>query len=84
MSAPGSLQPALHRSLLRIQELPPGSVVLDRFGDAWQSATGYGPVGSTYATGYWYRAYGDSTEVSTWEVAQSGPMKVLYKAEVRA
>lgn len=84
MSARGSLQPALHRSLLRMQGLAPGSVVLDRFGNAWQSATGYGPIGSTYATGYWYRAYGDDTEVNTWEAAQYGPMKVIYEAEVRA
>lgn len=84
MSARGSLQPALHRSLLRMQDLPPGSVVLDRFGNAWQSARGYGPVGSTYATGYWYRAYGDDTEVSAWEAAQSGPMKVIYEAEVES
>lgn len=84
MSSRGSLQPALHRSLLRMQDLSPGSVVLDRFGHAWQSARGYGPLGSTYATGYWYRAYGDDTEVSTWEAAQHGPMTVIHEAEVRA
>lgn len=84
MSAPrGSLHPALHRSLLRMQDLPPGSVVLDRFGDAWQSARGYGPLGSTYASGYWYRAYSDDSEVSTWAAAQYGPMTVIHEAEVR-
>lgn len=84
MSTRGSLHPALHRSLLRMQDLPPGSVVLDRFGDAWQSARGYGPFGSTYATGYWYRAYGDDSEVSTWEAAQYGPITVIHEAGVRA
>lgn len=84
MSTRGSLHPALHRSLLRMQDLPPGSVVLDRFGDAWQSARGYGPFGSTYATGYWYRAYGDDSEVSTWEAAQYGPITVLHESEVGA
>lgn len=83
MSTRGSLHPALHRSLLRMQDLPPGSVVLDRFGDAWQSARGYGPFGSNYATGYWYRAYGDDSEVSTWEAAQYGPITVIHEAEVR-
>lgn len=73
MSYRGSLQPALHRSLLRMQDLPPGSVVLDRFGHAWQSATGY-----------WYRAYGDDTEVSTWEAAQCGPMTIIHKAKEEA
>ena len=72
MSARGLLQPALHRSLLRMQKLPPGSVVLDRFGHAWQSARVHGI--------YWYRAYGDDTEVSAWEAAQSGPMTVIHKA----
>lgn len=84
MSTKPSLQPALHRSLIQMQKLPPGSVVIDRFGDAWQSARGYGPLGSTYATGYWYRAYGDDSDVSTWEAAQHGPMAVIYKPKEEA
>lgn len=84
MNTKPSLQPALHRSLIKMQKLPPGSVVIDRFGDAWQSARGYGPLGSTHASGYWYRAYGDDTEVSAWEAAQYGPMDVIYKPKEEA
>ena len=76
MNARGPLQPALHRSLIRMQDLPPGSVVLDSFGHAWQSARGYGT--------YWYRAYGDDTSVTAWEAVQYGPMTVIHKAKVEA
>lgn len=38
MRAKPSLQPALHRSLVRMQKLPPGSVVLGRL-DAYTHST---------------------------------------------
>ncbi|UOQ57231.1 hypothetical protein MUN78_16500 [Leucobacter allii] len=53
-----------------LDELPSGSVVLDRFGHAWQ-------VGSIY----WYRAYGDDSMVSSWDLSFSGPFRVLHKGE---
>ena len=67
-----TLQPALHRTQIKLDSLPSGAVVLDRFEDAWQSSGR--PGGASY---YWYRAYGDSTEVSSFELAQRGPVKVL-------
>lgn len=69
-----SLQPALHRAHIALDNLSHGAVVLDRFGHAWQQSR-VGAVGS----GYWYRSYGDDSEVSSYEVAQRGPMKVLWK-----
>lgn len=62
------LQPALHRALITLNNLPNGSVVLDRFGDAWQSSRNY-----------WYRAYGDDEETNSWTVAQRGPIKVIHE-----
>lgn len=64
-----------------LDELPAGSVVLDSYGHAWQSARGYGALGSSYATGYWYRAYGDSSEVSTWDMSFRGPFTVIHKGQ---
>ena len=60
-----------------LDDLPPGSVVLDDFGHAWQSARGYGALGATYASGYWYRAYDgdDAAEVSTWDLSFRGPFQ---------
>lgn len=69
-----SLQPALHRAHIALDELSHGAVILDRFGDAWQQAR-IGQVGS----GYWYRSYGDDSEVSSFEVAQRGPIKVIHE-----
>ena len=71
------LQSALQRSQIKLDELAGGAVVLDRYGHAWQSARGYGALGATHPTGYWYRAYGDSSEVSTFELAQSGPFRLM-------
>lgn len=78
MSTKPSLQPALHRTQIALDKMPHGSVVLDRFGHAWQqSSVGMlNPVGS----GCWYRAYGDSSEVSSWELAQLGPVTLLAPA----
>ena len=54
-----------------MEEMPPGSVVLDTYGDAWQNGF----------LGYWYRAYGDSSEVSACEVAQRGPIKKIHEGK---
>lgn len=78
MSDIRNLQPRLSADLKKINALEPGAVVLDRYGHAWQSARGYGPFGSTYPSGYWYRAYGDDSEVASFEVAQHGPLTVIH------
>lgn len=73
MSAPKSnqsLQPALHRWLLILNDLPDGSVVLDHFNNAWQQSRRY-----------WYRAYGDSSEVSSWELAHRGPGRTIWRPD---
>ena len=69
------------KTQIELDKMPPESVVLDRYGHAWQSARGYGPMGTKYATGYWYRAYGDSSEISTWELAQYGPLQRMEVAK---
>lgn len=71
-----SLQPALHRAAVALDQMQPGAVVLDRYGHAWQGARRHDPLGGDYSTGYWYRAYdgNDASEVSTWELAQLGPV----------
>lgn len=69
-----SLQPALHRAVITLDKLNHGAVILDRFEHAWQQSKS-GNVGSRY----WYRSYGDDSEVSSWEVAQRGPVKVIWK-----
>lgn len=79
MSKP-SLQPALHRAQIQLNELPAGSVILDRFGDAWQAGRLYMALVDS-ASGYWYRAYGDSSEVSSWELAQRGPIKTIWRPD---
>lgn len=66
----GTLIAQRHRKL---DSLNPGSVVLDEQGHAWQSDRTY-----------WYRAYGDSSMVSTWDLAQSiGAVIVVYAAPKR-
>lgn len=71
------------RSIIKLDELPPGSVVLDQFGHAWQGARGHGPLGATYPTGYWYRAYegDDASEVSTWDMSFAGPFRVIWSGD---
>ena len=65
-----------------LDKMPPGSVVLDCFGHAWQSARGYGALGSTYATGYWYRAYdgNDAAEVSVYDLSFKHPFTRMVEA----
>ena len=67
---------SMDKTRIMLGKLPPGSVVLDRFGHAWQSARHY-VLGKEYPTGYWYRAYDgdDASEVSEWDLAFRGPFK---------
>ncbi len=55
-----------------LDKLHPTAVVLDRHGHAWQM----GGVADAY---YWYRAYGDSSNVTSHELASHGPFTVLYR-----
>lgn len=64
------LQPALRRTLLELDKLPHGSVVIDRFGHAWQESRNY-----------WYRAYGDDASVSSWELCQRAPITLATPAD---
>lgn len=61
-----------HRTQARLDKLHDHSVVLDRFGHAWQ----LGRI-------YWYRAFGDSSTVSSYELAQLGPVRVIHSAPRR-
>lgn len=63
------LQPALHRTLLALNELPDGSVVQDRFGHAWQCSRNY-----------WYWSYGDDSEVSSWDIVSLAPFTLMEPA----
>lgn len=60
------------RHQMSIDQLHRDSVVLDCFGHAWQ----YGGI-------YWYRAYGDDSRVSSYDLSFKGPFKVLFKAPLR-
>ncbi|ANP74523.1 hypothetical protein [Cryobacterium arcticum] len=67
-----TLQPALHRAQIELDKMPANAVILDSYGHAWQQG---GTPGRGVASGYWYRAFGDDTEVSSFELAQRGPIK---------
>lgn len=71
---------SIDQTRIMLGNLPPGSVVLDRFGHAWQNARRY-VLGKEYATGYWYRAYDgdDASEVPTWDLAPLGPFKLMVE-----
>lgn len=57
----------------KLDSLNPGSVVLDEQGHAWQ-----------FDGTYWYRAYGDDSMVSTWDLAQiAGAVVVVHAAPKR-
>lgn len=60
------------KTQVALDELHDGSVIIDKYGHAWQS-------GSTY----WYRAYGDDSLVSSHEVAQYGPIRIIHEAAKR-
>lgn len=53
------LRPDLQKTWEQLEKLPPRSVVVDEFGDVWQSG-GYG---------YWYRAF-DAEGITPFEMAQ--------------
>lgn len=74
---------SMDKTRIVLGKLPPGSVVLDQYGHAWQSARGYGALGATYANGYWYRAYdgNDASETSTWDLSFRGPFRVIHEGE---
>lgn len=63
---------AVERSQIKLDSLNVRAVVLDRNGDAWQLG-GIGKAGM-----YWYRAYGDSSEVTSWALAQLQPITVIH------
>lgn len=66
----GSAIATRHRKL---DSLNPGSVILDEHGHAWQSDTCY-----------WYRAYGDDSMVSSYDLAQMiGAVVVVHDAPRR-
>lgn len=71
------------KSQVLLDELPSGSVVLDCFGHAWQLARSHGALGSTYNSGYWYRAYGDSSEVSSHVLSFKCPFEVMEVVKVK-
>lgn len=56
-----------------LDELWDKSVVLDKYGDAWQ-------LGSIY----WYRSYGDDSMVSSHELSYLYPFKVIHSEPKRA
>ena len=69
------------KTQIELDKLPSGSVVIDKFGHAWQGAKRHGPFGGEYPTGYWYRAYdgNDASEVSAYDLSFSGPLKVVWR-----
>lgn len=66
------LRSDLFRAQVALDRLPAGSVVLDRFGHAWQSER----------RGYWYRAYGDDTSVASSGLCSLAPFRVMREGEV--
>lgn len=64
----GHVRSDVRRDHIILDELRKGAVVLDRDGHAWQ----YGGV-------YWYRAYGDDSMVSSYDLAPRGPFRVLIE-----
>ncbi|RKW71773.1 hypothetical protein [Galactobacter caseinivorans] len=59
-----------------LDSLPAGAVVLDRNGHAWQQGGIYRFWGEQH--GYWYRSYGDDSEVTAREIADLAPFTVLH------
>ena len=56
----------LARTQIKLDEMAPGSVVIDKYGHAWQSDRIY-----------WYRAYGEEV-FSSFELAQSAPIYIAH------
>jgi nuclear transport factor 2 (NTF2) superfamily protein len=65
-----STHPLLHQWWLELEDLPDGSVVLDQYNHAWQNSRGY-----------WYRSYGDDSEVSSWELHFKGPGRTIWRPD---
>lgn len=63
----GKAHNAAQREQIKIDSLPPRSVVIDRNGDAWQTSGLY-----------WYRAFGDSSLVSSYDIRQLAPFSVVH------
>jgi len=63
------MSPNIRRAQIILDSLEHGSVVLDNYGHAWQ-----------LSRECWYRAYGDDTSVSSWELAQLAPLKTVHNA----
>lgn len=78
---PRVLSNGVRKAAIDLSDLPPGAVIIDQHGHAWQSARRYSALGSAYASGYWYRAYDgvDASEVSTWDLAcTAGKYRVVW------
>ena len=72
-----TLQGALHRAQIALDKMPANAVILDRYDHAWQHG---GTAAMNAPSGYWYRAFGDDSEVSSFELAQRGPIKRMSVA----
>jgi len=62
------LRPDLQRTQIELDKLPQGSVVIDAYGNAWQS--------SSHGI-YWHRAYGEDDMYSSWELCQRAPLTLM-------
>ena len=64
------LRPDLNRAHIALDQLPDGAIVTDCHGHAWQESRGY-----------WYRSYGDSSMVSSFELAQRAPLTRMQRGD---
>ncbi|GAA4924410.1 hypothetical protein [Nesterenkonia rhizosphaerae] len=76
-----SLPPKLAKAQMQLDKLPPSAVILDRNDHAWQQGKTYNISG--FGDPYWYRAYGDDSCVSSFELAQiiDGEFTVIHPAQ---
>lgn len=65
-------QPALDKAQIRLDQLDKNAVILDGTGCAWQFGGWRNP--------YWYRAFGDDSFVSSYELSQiiEGKFTVIH------
>lgn len=67
----GKLQNGLDKSLRLLNSLEDGSVVIDRYGHAWQASRHE-----------WYRCFGDGHMYSSWNLAaERGPLLAVYEGK---
>ena len=68
----GSLQPKLAKAQIQLDKLNGNAVILDSSGQAWQFGGWQNP--------YWYRAFGDDSFVSSFELTQiiNGEFTVIH------